>query len=90
MTSAVNGKVIQSRSVEGRVRYMRSSSDDRACACCPDGKGHVFSRSVDFDQFATGLPEHFGRGAEEFLYSVALRGGYEGKRVRLTVEILED
>lgn len=83
--------VLRRSAVEGVVVYQRSSAGEQVCICCPAGTGHVFSRRVDFEPFESAYPEHFGRGAQEFIGTIALQDrALEGKRVRLTVEVLDD
>jgi hypothetical protein len=78
------------QSVIGRIRFMRSERESK-CVCCPDSPTHIFARTIDFEPYECDLPEHFGRSANEFVYQAVLRdNGNEGKRIRLTVEILED
>lgn len=90
MATTNESEVLKRASVEGRVQFQRGSATDQVCICCPKGGGHIFARSVVFNAFETDLPEHFGRGANEFMHAVALQGDFEGKRVRLTVEVLAD
>lgn len=82
--------VLTKASIMGVIEYMRSKADDQVCVCCPPNTGHVFSRNVNFEKFNSVLPDHFGYGVREFLYTTALsKNAFEGKRVRVTVEVLE-
>jgi hypothetical protein len=75
-------QVIKSVSIVGVVKYMRHDPDEEPkCVCCPGEPAHIFSRSVDFGRFNSAYPEHFGFGANEFIGTHVLYGGYEGKRV---------
>ncbi|MBP5947967.1 hypothetical protein [Pseudomonas sp. P9(2020)] len=78
--------------VEGVVRFSRSDDvASQACSCCPAGTGHVFARGVLWDQYETNHPEHFGNGPEVFIARhITNKNRNEGRRVRLTVEILPD
>lgn len=76
--------------VEGVVQFSRSDdATSQACSCCPAGTGHVFARGVRWDQYVTNHPEHFGNGPEIFIARhVTNKNRNEGRRVRLTVEVL--
>jgi hypothetical protein len=79
-------------SIEGVVKFKRHSdhknNNNSDCICCPDGD-HIFSRSVQWDAYQTNRPEHFGNGPEVFVSScVTDHNLNEGRRVRLTVEVL--
>ena len=81
-------RVLARASIEGRIRFMRSEPRDPTCGCC-DGP-HIFCRTVDFDPWETNHPEHFGNDANILVYAVATdHNAYEGKRVRVTVEVLD-
>jgi hypothetical protein len=82
-------RVIKSASVIGVVKYRRSE-EPSTCICCPGETHHIFSRYVDFGKFDSVYPEHFGYGPREFIGTQVLYDGFEGKRVRLTIEVLED
>lgn len=83
-------RVLARGSIEGRIFFMRSE-DKRAhgCICC-DG-AHVFCRAVDWKPWETFRPEHLGNDAGVLVDVVATdHDEYEGKRVRVTVEVLDD
>ncbi|MCA3000346.1 MAG: hypothetical protein ING75_17295 [Rhodocyclaceae bacterium] len=81
--------VIQRGSAEGVIHFMRSDLP-KICVCCPGQPTHVFSRYVKFGDFDDAYPETFGHGVQELLGSIALCDNrFEGKRVRVTVEVLE-
>jgi hypothetical protein len=70
---------------------MRSSADDQRCVCCPPNTGHIFGRLIDWDKYDTRRTEHFGSDARVFVDSkVTDYNRNEGKRVRLTVDVLPD
>lgn len=76
-------------SIEGTVRFKRSEADKQVCVCCPPGGGHVFSRRIEWDEWETGQPSHFGNGPDVLIGSkVTYRNRNEGRRVRVTVEVL--
>lgn len=82
-------------SVEGVVKFKRHgdyekpSGSSSNCICCPGGD-HIFTRSVQWDAYPTNRPEHFGNGPEVFVSShVTDFNVNEGRRVRLTVEVLD-
>lgn len=79
--------------IEGRVFFRRSrdlpSHGDRKCKCCPNGD-HVFTRGVAWEPWDTGFPEHFGKGEDVLVSKVIRAAETEGKRIRVTVEVLED
>lgn len=86
-------KVIHQGSATGVIEFMRSERQpgEQPCKCCPGEPGHIFSRGVKFGEFHDIYPAHFGHGVRELLGSVALNDKtFEGKRVRVTVEVLED
>lgn len=78
--------------IEGTVYFLRSKRDaegETKCACCPDGH-HIFGRAVKWDVWATNRPEHFGNGPDVLVGSaVTDKNKNEGKRVRVTVEVLQ-
>lgn len=77
--------------IEGTISFMRSDAESQVCVCCPPKTGHIFSRGVDWDAWETGAPEHFGRGPDVLVrrYATGINAN-EGKRVRVTVEVLPD
>jgi hypothetical protein len=83
---------LASHSVEGVVRFSRAAPglEPLHCKCC-DERGHVYARSLDLYPWYTTLPLHFGRGVDQFVYSNVLMrpNDYEGKRVRITVEVFD-
>lgn len=86
-------KVIRQGSAIGVIEFTRSErkAGEPQCMCCPGETGHVFHRGVKFGPFHDVYPQHFGHGVRELLGSVALENNaFEGKRVRVTVEVLED
>jgi hypothetical protein len=87
-------KVIASASAEGEIVIHRSDeTEPKVCICC---KGpHIFGRHVVLE----GLVDYWGRPVTDskwFVDDFACQKGpdkeplYEGKRVRVTVEILDD
>jgi hypothetical protein len=77
----------------GVIRFLRSERrhGETPCICCPGEPGHIHGRGVEFGPFKDLYPEHFGHGVKEFLGSVALyENSFEDKRVRVTVEVLDD
>ena len=75
-------------SVEGIVRWMRSTGEgaDR-CPCC-EGP-HVFCRYLDLDH-PPGTPEPAGKRLDDWVHRFAESRPQEGARVRITVEVLLD
>lgn len=85
---AAKGRVLASSSIIGTVRFLRSEPQEHVCVCCPKGSGHIFNRRVDFSDYDWPGPH---RDVQEFLYLAALRdASHEGKRVRVTVEVLQE
>jgi hypothetical protein len=82
--------VLKSSSIIGVIEYDRSSPTEPKCVCCPGSSAHIYARGVKFPRFESEYPEHFGFGANEFIGTHVLYGDFEGKRVLLTVEVLED
>lgn len=75
-----------SASLIGRIRFSRSAGADQVCVCCPKGQGHIFSRRLEYESAGQGP-----RDIQDFIYTTALRDtSHEGKRVRITVEVLAD
>ena len=85
---ALDGK--QQHSIEGVIRFLRSDPAEQACVCCPPGGGHIFRRYIEWNEWETGYAEHFGRGPDVLVmhHATGLNEN-EGKRVRVTVEVLE-
>ncbi|KWZ53340.1 hypothetical protein WK57_30595 [Burkholderia ubonensis] len=78
-------------SIEGIVRFMRSEAEKQVCVCCPPGGGHIFSRRVEWDEWKTNRAAHFGNGPDVLISSKVLDlNQNEGKRVRVTVEALDE
>lgn len=79
--------VIISNSLAGRVRFSRSDATAQDCVCCPRGTGHIFSRRLEIENPGDGPLQNIG----DLIYTTALRDiAHEGKRVRITVEVLAD
>ena len=78
--------------IEGVVHFNREADPSKqVCICCPAGGGHIFGRGVNWDQWETGLPLHFGNGPNELVHSkICGKNANEGRRVRVTVEVLDD
>jgi hypothetical protein len=83
-------QVLKAAFIVGVVKYKRGEPSDPPCICCPGSPGHIYCRFVEFPKFDSEYPDHFGFGANEFIGTHVLYGDFEGKRVRLTVEVLED
>ncbi len=87
-----NDAVIRRGTAEGVIFFMVSEPIEGhpRCSCCPEKEGHIYARGVEFGPFDDVYPEHFGHGVRELLGSVALCDNtYEGKRVRVTIEVME-
>jgi hypothetical protein len=85
--------VIKKEIALGVIKFRRSvrSNGEPPCKCCPGEPGHIYARGVKFGWFKNLQPKHFGHGVEDFLASVVLHNNsFEGKRVRVTVEVLDD
>lgn len=67
-------------SIMGTVTFMYSDPNV-PCVCCPDGH-HAYSRRVQLDG-----TDYFD--ASDFVRKVAAGHGNDGKRVKITVEVLE-
>jgi len=79
----------EKHAIEGTVTFMRSDPEGQVCVCCPKGGGHIFSRGIKWDAYETRRPEHFGSSANVFVDSrITDYNANEGRRVRLTVELL--
>jgi hypothetical protein len=80
------------RVVEGTVVYMRSEREGREpCICCPDGV-HVFSQGIALDEYEDRWPYDRDEPSPHRWINDMIRVGFpeiEGKRVRLTMEVLD-
>ena len=83
--------VLAKADIEGLVEFLYSeeSNPRYKCTCCPEGR-HAFCRYVKFPTMQSSYPKHFARDANMFVHGVACLHKYVGKRVRVTVEVLED
>lgn len=83
-------KPINSKSVVGKVRLMRSNHDEpgyRKCVCC-DGP-HVFCTPFDLEPYQ-GQGPNDGNHLDAWLTNVLPFKKLEGKRIQLTATVLED
>ncbi|VVE52119.1 hypothetical protein PMO31116_04727 [Pandoraea morbifera] len=76
-------------SIEGTAFFMRSNPSEQVCVCCPPGGGHIFRRGVDWDEWDTNRPAHFGNDANVLVSNVLDNPATERKRIRVTVEVLD-
>lgn len=76
-------------SIEGVIRFMRSAPGDMPCTCCPPDTGHIFGRLVDWEEWDTGHAPN-RRSTDLLVVNHLLTNSTEGKRLRVTVEVLED
>jgi hypothetical protein len=79
-------------SVEGVVYCMRSEPKDPPCGCC-GGMPHFYGVGVKIEPQKSNYYTAFtNKSIEDFLHEfVAIRKNeIEGKRVRVTIEVLED
>lgn len=84
-------ELLKQAEIGGTVRFLRSDKEGQVCVCCPTGTGHIFGRHIEWDSFDTCRPAHFGRTANVFVDSVVTDfNQFEGKRVRMTIEVLAD
>ena len=65
-------------SMDGTVVFMRTD-EDSLCVCCPCDRKHIYCRYVECDG---------GQRLMDFVEKVCTPFTNEGKRVRLTVEVL--
>lgn len=75
-------------SIEGTIVFMRGDPETQACICCPPKEGHIFSRRVEWDKWQTRRSENSGYGPDALLAEVLDFNQNEGKRVRVTIELL--
>lgn len=87
-------KVLASKTAEGHIVILRSDpSKPKECVCC--GGPHIFGRAVHMDRMTDGWGTLVTR-SDTFIDDFACQKGedkepiYEGKRVRVTVEILDE
>lgn len=74
-------------SILGTVEFSYSDCDTK-CACCPDGR-HAHGRFVRLDDWESSAPAHFPRDPSRFVREFAARHEHIGKRVKISVEILD-
>lgn len=78
--------VLKKASIVGIIYMMRGDPKDQACVCCKPGTGHIFSRGVKFED-----QRPYVNRINDLIDSVACRNTeFEGKRIRVTIEVLED
>lgn len=77
--------------IEGTVVYTRGPIErEKICICCPGQPSHIFNRELVLDKFDSIYPEHFGFSVTEFVGTCVLHdNSLEGRRVRITVELLD-
>lgn len=75
--------------VYGTVAFYYDDEGGTKCLCCPNGK-HAHSQTVELDDWGSDAPEHFHRNAQLFLTDFAAKHEHVGKRVRITVEIIDN
>ncbi|MET3371975.1 hypothetical protein ABIC89_001016 [Variovorax boronicumulans] len=89
VAGAIDARGQEAHVIEGVVKFMRSEPDGQQCTCCPEGGGHIFGRYIEWGAFDTRRPKHFGNDARVFVDSrITDFNDNEGRRVRLTVELL--
>lgn len=74
-------------SILGTVEFSYSDSDTK-CACCPDGR-HAYGRCVRLDDWESPAPAHLPRDPDRFVRDFAAKHEHVGKRVKISVEILD-
>lgn len=80
--------ILKTASIEGVIKYERNPNSK--CVCCKgESETHVFARWIELEKFESEYPEHFGKSVSIWADSQVLSGGFEGKRVRVTIEVLE-
>jgi len=80
---------LEKAEIEGFVEFLYSNKyPEHKCKCCPEGR-HAHHRYVKFPTIQSDYPKHFARDANMFVHSTACQHKYVGKRVRVTVEVLE-
>lgn len=84
------GEAAQRHSIEGVAYFLRSEAEKQVCVCCPPGGGHIFSRGVNWHEWETNRAGHFGNGADVLVHKVLDANESEGKRIRVTVDVLDD
>lgn len=78
--------------VEGVVRFMRSKRDrggEPPCRCC-DGGPHIFARGIDCEPEPSIFKPLKKTKPDDWLYEALFRDDLEGRRVRVTMEVLPD
>lgn len=87
-------EILKKSTINGVVEFKRSKANNEKeiCGCCPDdGGGHIYSRSLELEAFDSNYPKHFGMNVQSFIGTEVLcKNEFEGKRVRITVEVIDD
>jgi hypothetical protein len=80
----------------GTVSLMHSNQlpgredEPKVCICCPGFASHIFGINFDLPEYPTDDPKHFGRNLDRWLQSSFPLKQMEGRRIRITAEIIED
>lgn len=83
----ISQSVANRASILGTVEFSYSDSDTK-CACCPGGR-HAHGRGVRLDDWGSPAPAHFPRDPDRFVHDFAAKHEHVGKRVKISVEILD-
>ena len=72
----------------GTIDFQYQLSTDTKCVCCPNGR-HAYCRTIAYT-YESDFPQHFGKDAELFARQNVCKHENVGKKVRITVELLEE
>lgn len=72
--------------ITGTVKLGRSTSIE--CVCCEGS--HIYSVDVALDTFKSVYPKHFKMDVENWIYSNFPLKHMEGRRIRITAEIIDE
>lgn len=92
MAASVNsGKAVPSGvSIEGTVRWYRWALDSTKCTCCTNGQ-HVVARNIEITEYPSIFDGIRVTNVPTFVMDELVRHPeWEGKRVRVTIEVVDD
>lgn len=69
--------------------YSRNPRKPKQCLCCPSFPSHVYSEGFKLDPFETYFPDYFTRDLDHWLRSQFDFKSLEGRRIKITAELLD-
>ncbi len=65
-------------------------NEKKICICCPGFSSHVYMIGTELSNFTSRYPSHFPRDLDNWLYSMFDLKDLEGRKIRITAELIED